>query len=132
MKDQSTEKSKLDLNFIKNKIIKNAFLELLDEDIQIELKKLKDACFQLVPYTSEGYCIEVDESMKNASQDILEGGIAHELAHIVDNPKTFFGIFSKKYLVYQERNVDVIVVLRGYGRQLLSFLKFAEKKGYPR
>jgi len=120
------------IDSIKNRVIKNAFLELIDEDIQIEWKNLKDACFELVPYVSEGYCIEVDMSMKDAPQDVLEGGIAHDLAHIVDNPKSILGKISKRYLVYQERNVDLLVVLRGYGRQLLSFLRFAERKGYPR
>ena len=30
-----------------------------------------------------------------------------------------------------ERNIDLQVILRGYGPQLLSFLRYSEEKGFP-
>ena len=78
--------------------------------------------------------------MKKAPVDVLEGGLAHELSHIIiekrtnENPKwrDFLAYrISKKYKALDERNTDVEVILRGYGPKLLSFLEYAEKLGFP-
>ena len=78
---------KININKIKNNVIKKGFSELSDEDIQIEWNNIKDSCFVLVPFKSEGYCIEIDNSMRKASVMVIEGGLAHEFAHIILNHK---------------------------------------------
>jgi hypothetical protein len=127
---------KININKIKNNVIKKGFPELSDEDIQIEWNDIKDSCFVLVPFKSEGYCIEIDNSMRKASVMVIEGGLAHEFAHIIDDidksKNIDLGRISKKYRIYQERNTDLTVILRGYGKQLLKFLYYVEKLGFPR
>jgi hypothetical protein len=38
---------------------------------------------------------------------------------------------SKRYKTLDERNTDLEVILRGFGKDLLVFLEFSEKEGYP-
>jgi hypothetical protein len=38
---------------------------------------------------------------------------------------------SKRYKTLDERNTDLEVLLRGYGEDLLAFLEYSEKEGYP-
>jgi hypothetical protein len=129
------------LEKIRDEIIKKAFPELKEEDIQIEYKKLDDALVEWGALTGEGFYLEVDEGLKNAPRDVLEGGIAHDLCHVVSEKEQ--GRFEswldgvlyrnfKRYMRLDERNTDVEAVLRGYGQQLLTFLEYAEKEGHPR
>jgi hypothetical protein len=129
-----------DLGLIRDRIIKKAFPELMDEDIQVEYAKLEDALLEYASLTGEGFYIEVDESLKKAPIEVLEGGFAHELSHIlVDKTAGITATIrdrlaysiSERYKTLDERNTDVNVVIRGYGSQLLAFLEYAEKEGFP-
>ena len=129
-----------DLASIRDHVISEAFSELMAEDIQIEYKKLEDALLDCGQLTSEGYYIEVDEVLQDAPQEVLEGGLAHEFAHLVvrkdenSSPKTMNWIayrFCPRYRILNERNTDLEVIMRGYGHQLLAFLEYAECQGFP-
>jgi hypothetical protein len=122
-----------------NIIIKN-FPELMDDDIQVEYNNLEDALFEYGELSEEGFYIEVDESLKDAPEEVIEGGLAHELSHILTDKKEHRNLnfrdrlaykFSLNYRTLDERNTDFLVIIRGYGNQLLTFLKYAEKKGFP-
>jgi hypothetical protein len=86
--------------------------------------------------THEGFYIEVDSSLRGSPQEVLVGGIAHECAHIVVD-KTGSGKklsgdmiayrISKRYKTLDERNTDLEVILRGFGRELAAFLRYSEK-----
>ena len=127
-----------DLSKILSSVIRKGFPELLSEDIQIEYQKLRDSLLVYGELTQEGYYIEVDKAMNNAPRETLIGGIAHECAHIVVDKvlerKTLSADalayrISSRYKTLDERNTDVEVILRGFGRELLEFLRYSEKIG---
>jgi len=129
-----------DLVRIRDKVIQRGFPELLAEDIQVEYKHLKDALLEYGRLTEEGFYIEVDESLQNASEQVLAGGLAHELSHILVEKNlegraiSVDGLayrLSKRYKTLDERNTDLEVILRGFGKDLLAFLEYAEKEGCP-
>jgi len=121
-----------DLIRILNDVIKRGFPELLGEDIRIEFTTLNDALLTFGKLSHEGFYIEVDESLRNASAAVLKGGIAHECSHIVfeksKKDKTlsidmFAYRLSSRYRILDERNTDLEVILRGFGGELLLFLQ---------
>ena len=129
-----------DLALLRDQVIQKGFPELLDEDIQVEYKHLEDALLEYGTLDPEGFFIEVDESLIDAPQQVLKGGFAHEFSHmLVEKRSTKRTIsrdmlayrMSKRYKTLDERNTDLEVILRGYGKDLLVFLEYAEKKGYP-
>ena len=126
------------LDEIRDKVIKKGFLELMDEDIQVEYKDLDDALFEYCGLTSDGYCIEVDNSMKDAPTDVMEGGFAHEFSHILTDIEAARSFrrrdrwarrISKRYKTLDERNTDLHAIIRGFGPQLLAFLEYSHEKG---
>lgn len=129
-----------ELEEIRDEIIRKAFPELLDEDIRIEYKHLEDAFISSGELIPEGFYIEVDNSLQDAPREVKEGGVAHDLAHCVVakylsfkeslGDKIAYRI-SPRYKVLDERNTDLMVLIRGYGRQLLAFMKYSEEKGFP-
>ncbi len=129
-----------DLTHIRDQVIRRGFPELLAEDIQVEYKYLKDALLEYGLLTEEGFYIEVDESLTNAPVQVLTGGFAHELSHMLVDKNfkdhsisrdRFAYKISKRYKTLDERNTDLEVILRGFGKDLLIFLEYSEKKGYP-
>lgn len=134
------EMTNAELRGIKDEIIKSAFPELMDSDIAIEFVDIKDSFMQVGELEDEGHFIEVDESLIKIRGDreevnVLKGGIAHELAHIIKEPKGLLNKWIEKFLYrvswkfkeLDERNTDFTVVLRGYGKELLKFLEYCEK-----
>ncbi len=129
-----------DLKHIRDHVIQRGFPELLAEDIQVEFKKLKDALLEYGLLTEEGFYVEVDESLMNAPKQVLIGGFAHELSHMLVDKNCkdhtisrdrFAYKISKRYKTLDERNTDLEVILRGFGKDLLVFLEYSEKEGYP-
>lgn len=109
-------------------VIKQGFPELLGEDIRVEFKSELDNLIEIGGLEDEGWFIEIDSSLKNLDESILIGGIAHELSHIIrDKRETWFEKLlyatSARYREATERDVDVVVIIRGYGRELLEFTK---------
>lgn len=76
----------------------------------------------------------VSKDCANLNDSALTGLLAHELIHFIDYNKSPFIDFLKN-LMYQipffetkfERAVDLQVVKRGFGRNLLHFLKYHDK-----
>jgi hypothetical protein len=125
-----------ELSRIVDRVIVKRFPELLGEDIQIEYTGLRSSLLEYGELTGEGFYIEVDETLRNAPREVLIGGIAHELAHIVIEKnlgrRALSGDalayrISSRYKTLDERNTDVEVILRGFGRELLKFLLYSEK-----
>ena len=76
----------------------------------------------------------------NASPQVIIGGFAHEFSHILLEKTAHERVISRDILAYRlskryktldERNTDLEVILRGFGKDLLVFLEFSEKEGYP-
>ena len=129
-----------DLALLRDQVIQRGFPELLAEDIQVEYKHLEDALLEYGTLSPEGFYIEVDESLMKASQQVIIGGLAHEFSHILVEKTSHERMISRDMLAYRlskryktldERNTDLEVILRGCGKDLLVFLEFSEKEGYP-
>ncbi len=128
------------LKKIRDQVIRRGFPELLTDDIQIEYKHLKDALLEYGSLTGEGYYIEVDKSLQNVSAQVLIGGLAHEFSHIVVDKNLQARLMlrdrlaytiSRRYKTLDERNTDLEVILRNFGKELLIFLEYSERAGYP-
>jgi hypothetical protein len=128
------------LDELKDEIVIKGFPELLDEDIKIEYQELEEGMFSQGEFKGGGYYIDVDETLKEAPKEVLEGGIAHEISHIVIAKKTgrleklmddiLYRIYGK-YESLVERNTDIQTIMRGYGKQLLEMMRYSEgKMGY--
>lgn len=82
------------------------------------------------------YKIVIDESLGMAKYDVLKGVIAHEIGHIYDDVhRNLFREICQilqmglgKYVTKTEREVDMLVVKRGFGEQLYAFLKYADRR----
>jgi hypothetical protein len=129
-----------DLAQLRDLVIRKGFPELLDEDIQVEYKHLEDALLEYGTLDPEGFFIEVDDSLTDAPRQVLIGGFAHEFSHILVEKRSSRRVVSRDILAYRmskryktldERNTDLEVLLRGYGEDLLAFLEYSEKEGYP-
>ena len=128
-----------DLEEIRDAVIEKGYPELMDEDIQVEYKTLDDALLQYGGLTGEGFYIEVDDSLKDAPRDVMEGGFSHELSHILTDEdqgrqstirdRLAYKI-SRRYKTLDERNTDLQVIVRGFGTQLLAFLEYSDEKGF--
>ncbi len=128
------------LEELRDQVISRGFPELMAEDIQVEYKKLKDALFEYGRLSQEGYYIEIDESLTDAPERVLIGGLAHELSHILTDRSSEKKLISQdrlayrissRYKVLDERNTDLEVILRGFGKDLLHFLEYSERNEYP-
>src|SRR5689334_7951451 len=89
--------------------------------------------------SADGFIIGVDNSLRHAPRRVLEGGLAHELAHIVHDlrRKPFQRARAyeyyrriRAYRIHDERGTDVEVIRRGYGPQLLALMLWARTRGY--
>lgn len=121
-------------------VIKKGYPELLSCDIQIEYENLDDALAECQDLKPEGYNIKVDESLKPATASVKTGVLASELSHIIDELNAssldklkdgFLYKVSKSYRIKDERNTDVTTILRGFGKELLEVMRFAEENGFP-
>jgi len=120
----------MNLQEITSLIVLKAFPDLLQERIHTEYALLEDSFFEY-GILGKDYFIEVKKSLETVDDQIVIGGIAHELCHIArDKKKGFFDSFlykhNKYYRYMDERQTDLDVVLRGYGKNLMAFLKFRE------
>ena len=82
--------------------------------------------------------VYVDKSLKKAPEKVVKGGLAHEAAHIYRDYKrnvfsraldsVRYAVDIKKQETRNEREADMLVVKRGYGEELLAFLKYHDKR----
>ena len=126
-----------DLEIVKNRIVTGGFPELSGIEIYPEYKKIKDGYLEFYRIKKGTYQINVDRSLGNATLGVVEGGTAHELAHIARDNKRWrifhtFDMFLynnwRWYETRDERRTDILVVERGYGQQLLEFVRYANER----
>lgn len=109
-----------------DKLLVEGFPELRQHDITAEFKKGLSDIMSVGALEDEGWYIEVDKELKKASDEVLIGGLAHELVHMVkDFNRSFLEHllyrFSNRFKEAIERDTDIETILRGYGDQLLAF-----------
>lgn len=126
------------LDRILRRLVRSAFPELCRRRIAIAFEPLPEDT--LLRY-DRGACfsISVSDALRDAPGRALEGGIAHELAHLVRDsrlpPRALLRAFdrydrSRFYRVRDERATDRLAVDRGFGPHLLAFLRHARTLGY--
>ena len=129
------------MNYLKptlDRIIRKSFQELTGEEITIAYAESNkySLCHGYLP--KSGWYINVNQRLNEAPREAVEGGVAHELAHIVTEKEygrtmsrlEKLGNISRRHKTANERNIDLSVILRGYGPQLLSYFEYMEKQGH--
>ena len=127
------------LDAILRRMVALSFPELKRLRIAIQFGELDpDACF-FYCLDAGRYRITVSNGLGRAPRRVLEGGIAHELSHILRDSRLgpwqrdlAFGRYvrSSAYRMRDERGTDLRQIGRGYGPQLLAFLAYAKALGF--
>ena len=124
------------LEEIRDEVIRRGFPELMTENISIKYTQLKDAFLYCNDFPKNGHHIKVDEELGNSPREVLIGGVAHEFAHLVDAEKRntkgkvvdyILYNYLRTYRIAVERDTDLQAIMRGFGTELLAFLKYTEK-----
>jgi hypothetical protein len=120
-------------------MVAKSFPELKRFRIAIQFGELdRDTCFFYYLETGR-YRITVSDCLRRAPRRVLEGGIAHELSHIVHDSRLgpyqrdlAFQRYARSaaYRMRDERNTELRQIDRGYGPQLLSFVSYAKTLGF--
>ncbi len=118
--------------------VRKGFPELENVEIGVQYVRGLDAYFETTRNSRYDYSIDVHRSLKKAKKRVVVGGIAHEFGHILEEVGMGAGmcsfdefLYNSNFLGYQtydERKTDIVVVQRGFGKQLLSFVKWANKR----
>ena len=124
---------------ILRRMIARSFPELKRLRIAIEFGPLdRDTCF-FYSHDCGRYQITVSDCLRRGPRRVLEGGIAHELSHVVQDSR--LGPRQREialeryarspgYRMRDERATDLRQIARGYGPQLLAFLSYARALGF--
>jgi hypothetical protein len=120
-----------------NKIIKKSFPELLNLEFSLEYEDLDDSFAETWETNKTSFVFVLDKSFIDAEEEVIVGLIVHELSHISQDLRLlrferwvdeFLNKHFKRYSLLDERNADLSAVLRGYGQNLLKFLRFIERE----
>jgi hypothetical protein len=118
-------------------LVRRGFPELLGRTFHIRFGNYDD--WMWYDLSAEAFVIGVDNSLAGAPRCVLEGGLAHELAHIVRDLRLApfqRGLayeryrVNRAYRVRDEQDTDRELIRRGYARQLLALILWARKRGY--
>jgi hypothetical protein len=126
------------LERILRKLVLRSFPELRRLRIGIAFEELAPGdCMEC--YTLRGrFRIAVSPLMRGAPRRALEGGIAHELAHILKDHRLgpvqlalgfARSASSRTFRIREERATDRSAVERGYGPHLIALVRFARRHG---
>jgi hypothetical protein len=118
-------------------VIRRGFPELAGETFHVRLGDYDD--WMWYDLSGDAFVIGIDNSLGGAPRRVLEGGFAHELAHIVRDLR--MGPFqreiayeryrlSRAYRIRDEQSTDRELMRRGYGRQLLALILWGRRRGY--
>lgn len=127
------------LDRILRRLVATAYPELKRLRIAIAFAGLPDDTLLRYDCAAGRFSVSVGDFLRDAPVHVLEGGIAHELAHVVRDsrlaPRLLARAYdrydrSRSYRVRDERATDRLAVDRGLGPQLLAFLAHARSRGY--
>ncbi|MBU2522941.1 MAG: hypothetical protein KKE23_01470 [Nanoarchaeota archaeon] len=125
-----------ELRNVLDEIVSNSFPELKKQKINLKYEKLSEYLFNFGG-TMNHYWISVESTLKKASKKLIQGGIAHELCHIVNDmnlskymKRNDLKLYKKnsRYRQMDERHNDLQVILRGYGIHLIELIKKCSKE----
>jgi hypothetical protein len=118
-------------------LVNNGFNELNDLKITSSYMDSFDAYAEYSMIGREEYHISLDKKLEKAKPEVIKGVLAHELAHILDDEclgtlasdlRDIMYFFNPKIRTYIERKTDMAVLKRGYGPELLAFVKYHDKR----
>ena len=118
-------------------LIRRGFPELAGRHFEIRFGDSDD--WMWYDLSRRAFVIGVDTSLASAPRRVLEGGFAHELAHIVRDLRLrpFQRALAYRryrlhrgYRIRDERDTDLEAIRRGYGRQLLALMLWGRTRGY--
>lgn len=119
--------------------LRPAFPELDRLRIPIAFDALPEDTLLRYDLEPGGNSILVNDCLRRAPVRALQGGIAHELAHLVRDCRIprparsrAYDRYdrSRPYRIRDERATDHLEIERGFGPHLLSFLRHARRLGY--
>jgi hypothetical protein len=126
------------LESVLRQMVLRSYPELRRFRVGIAFEDLESGdCLQC--YTRNGrFRIAVSPLLRDAPRRALEGGLAHELAHVLRDCR--LGPFSAKlsseriaasrsYRLREERATDLTAIERGYGPHLMELVRFARRLG---
>ncbi len=124
---------------ILRRVVATGFPELARLRISIAFEDLSDDDLLYYDIDAGRYRIGVGDCLRAAPRRVLEGGIAHELSHILHDCR--LGPFQRKlalenyarsmaYRIRDERRTEMRVIERGFGEHLLTFVQYAKTLGY--
>lgn len=117
---------------IMKQMLMKGFPDLLKESITLNYyRKRKDCFFEYASFADKTYSIDISDIMKNCPIAVFKGGLGHELSHIArarTENKTQLRLYKKyrEYRTLEERETDLETIIRGYGKELMEFLRFIE------
>jgi hypothetical protein len=119
-------------------VIHRGFPELYGSKIALRFGDY-DCWMYYEPVGRRSFLLGVDHALEGAPRRVIEGGFAHELAHILRDSRLSrwqlelaFSRYlsSRAWRIHEERNADLEAIRRGYGRELLALMRYARTLGY--
>ncbi len=121
---------------IVNSLVEKDFPTLIDKKIIIEEKKAKWRAH--VMYYPWGMYIYVSEQIRNFPKNKIKIILFHELCHlqifrkwgwIWTNIEYFFYSISEKYRTKIEKDANILMIKKGYGKEILAVRKENLERG---
>ena len=121
------------------RLIAKSFPELKPLNLTIAFRRLDDDECLRYDCESGRYAISINDFLRAAPRRALEGGIAHELCHLLHDSRLGplqrrfaydYYAHSAAYRIRDERATEIRQIERGYGPHLLAFLRYARISGY--
>ena len=125
-----------DIVKIKDEVVRRGFPELTDVVIDAYFYRQIEEYASVRRFKRNMYGLYVDTTMQNASRNAVMGVVAHELAHAAHDAQKNSLVYSidsflceilPPYKTFAERRADMMAVERGFGQQLLEFVRHAEQ-----
>ena len=126
------------LDRILRRMIATAYPELRRLPIAVGFRALDGDTLFRYDWDQGRYSILAGEEFRDAPAAVVEGGVAHELAHLVrdsarpprllDRALDHYGR-SRAYRIRDERATDALAVQRGFGPQLIALIRYARSRG---
>ena len=118
-----------------HEIVNNGFHEVRDAHIISFYTVSSDHYLESEKKNRYLYEISVDRSLMEVPKEVIVGGLAHEIAHISMELRRNFIINTIDtllcmvpfYSTFDERRTDRLVIQRGFGSELLSFIEYCNE-----
>ena len=126
------------LDKLLREVAESGFPEMVSQGVSISYSNVLDS-FDSYENVNGQWHIELDRKLVKASKSAKKGAIAHALARVVEEMSMSkkeevldraLYIISRKYRILEERNTDLSVITRGFGKELLDLDEYLEKRGY--